>query len=207
MQEVVDLYKRLAVVARDEGDRLASKHGLPASEQPIGVLGQTFNTAVMGLEVLDHYTTMWNRSAGGLTANQVAALKAQNGERIMKLNNSTFVSVMSACEFGAKQALRAGLKPNMKVRKRVYLAEIMEASQVAGQITQADLYGWDDARELRNVIIHNNAIPDVTTTLRVGPNSLTMVEDQMMQGNLKLIVEATIWVAQAFGRWVDSSLS
>src|SRR5262245_30402582 len=82
---------------------LAKKYGVPVPEFPIGALGMILTFATTALEHASHYDSAWAKlSAEGLTEDEIASIRKDNGDRLMIIGKTMFVWCMSSVEYAMK---------------------------------------------------------------------------------------------------------
>jgi hypothetical protein len=71
----------------------------------------------------------------------------------------------------------------------------------------ADELPWEGVIQVRNMLVHNNGIADVTATYQIpnGP-TITLTAGAMTQGNLRFFPELLLWSVDGFGRWSEGIL-
>jgi hypothetical protein len=201
LEEVLEL--------RAAGERfqvdLAQKHGAGEGGAPLGAFGMVHNDATMAFELLNFYFDLWGKLRPGPDT-EVARVKRENGERVVNISKWLFVQTLSAIEYSAKTACaaEAGLLP--LGGGRIYLRKIVESSRQEGWINDQESQDWDGVVEIRNSVVHNNAIADVNRNVVLPNTTLELVDGEMIRGDLLSFVRLTSWSVEAFSRWSDAFL-
>ncbi len=184
-------------------DSLSTALGVPKGKAPVSAQAMLGNHATLAAETLSYYYEVW----GSLTS--VADPKKtlqDNRQRVVDVLRALLIFSLSSLEYVAKvvdQESPAVL--NLDRTKRIYLSKIMRASRDASLIDSADFDRWKALIELRNAIVHNNAIADVDLQC-VYPDgtTVTLQRDVMIYAPTLLFpVRLTAWAAEAFGRWSE----
>lgn len=89
-----------------------------------------------------------------------------------------------------------------KPSKRSYLLGLIRGGQRVGFISDSDFYAWDAAIELRNCIVHNNAIASRTQSIEIIPNlTLEFREGRDIEAQPHQIASIVLWAVRAYARW------
>lgn len=70
-----------------------------------GCFSMIFNHSTLTLEVLDHYSTIWKSVITNKSNEQIEEAKQENGERIISITKSLFISSMSAIEYNIRNII------------------------------------------------------------------------------------------------------
>jgi hypothetical protein len=209
MQEFIDELARLRSQSGALASDLAKKHKIPATEQPIGALGMSFNYLTAALEHTSHYQVAWGKaSTDGLTAEEIASKRGQNGERLVMLSKTAFVWCMSSVEYAMKTAM--GLYPGVlgEPIKNLYLGQVIELSAKRGLIDDARRPLWYGANKIRNRLVHNNGIGDENREWKFSDAlTITMRDGEMIRGTIMTFPHLIGWLIVAFADWCDAFLS
>lgn len=206
MREVLEDVGRVrATAARLQAD-LAERFGVPEGDPPVGGLGICFNNTTLTLELLDHYSAIWSKVASVPPA-ELARSRQENAERVTLVSKALFVLSMSGFEFSAKAAMAVRPGKIVTPRGRIYLRDIMRASQDRGLIDSALGTLWEGAIRTRNNLVHNNGIAENNMTYAFPQVTVTMVQGRMMQGNLRFFALLTEWCVEAYARWCGAFLA
>jgi hypothetical protein len=200
--EVAELCGNLA-------DRMASQYRSHAELPPLVGLNMAHLALVQSFELLDFYYHRWSQEdekVGHLVDS--AQIREENGQRVMFTQKATLVMTMSAFEYAAKKSLELPRCPIVLTHSRVYLRGIMNESYRANLITMDDKTLWEFLSELRNCIVHNNAVADRTMELNLPHGrSLGLVTGLMTKStprtNTILLREAVL----LYGRWCAAILA
>ena len=207
--EVPQLTFETAELCGQLSDQTASRHEYPTHAPPIVGLNMAYNSIIQAFELLDFYYHHWSKIAGRSPADhQSDNLIVEQEERISHIQKSTFILTLSAFEAAAKQALALSNSPLEPTKERTYLSGIMARSHRSGLIDDEDRDLWKFAIELRNCIVHNNAIAernfryDLGTGLTLEMNDGHMTQSTPRKSNLLLKA-----VVKSYARWCDAFLS
>jgi hypothetical protein len=192
-------------------ENLAKKHSTKESEPPLGALNMIFNHATLALEHSNFYYEIWRKVAipVGIPPEELEKRIEENGQRVAGSNKMLFVFALSAIEFSMKESCK--LKPNvleLDLRKRLYIREFMGKSHGRGLIDNISYTKWCVLADLRNALVHNNAIAEKTQSLQITPRAtVRMVEGEMMKDDLMFIPSITRWVIESYSGWCDAFLT
>ena len=97
-------------------------------------------------------------------------------ERLMWITRAAFIFSLSSVEYCLKSLIKKSRKGPLvewksKMQERdhwIYLRGIMNESKGKALIDESQHVSWTGMIELRNVIMHNNAIVDEDTTFKIG---------------------------------------
>lgn len=190
-------------------DDIAVKYDTHAHIPPLNGLNMSHSSIVQSFELLDYYYDRWGRvEQWVIDRHGPERIRRENEERVSLLQKSTFILIMSALEASAKMALMLPDCPVVISGGRVYLSKIMNSSHAASIICDDDADLWRFAIELRNCMVHNNAIADRTMRLVLAPgHSIDMVAGAMAQSTPRRSILLQKAVLLAYSRWCDAVLS
>jgi hypothetical protein len=164
------------------------------------------NHATLALEVLSYYRTHWNTPVTDIVEN-ISCIREENGQRVMDLMKSALIMSLSSYEYTAKQAVISNRLRLPELGGRIYLRRIVQESAKLGLIPPEDKLPWEGIFEMRNTLVHNNGIAELTATYAIpGTPGIVFVAGSMTQGNLKLFPQLLLWSVEAYGRWCDGFL-
>lgn len=152
--------------------------------------GMIHNSVTMTYELLHYYSKIWEKSVA--STKELEHIRKENGERVMEITKWAFISNLSSVEYIMKKTLGESIKGpitswfsnKIKSGKRVYLRNIIDQSRKKGVIDNVQYASWTGMIELRNAIVHNNAIADKNLTLNIEGTILVMKTGSMTRGNL-----------------------
>ena len=81
----------------------------------------------------------------------------------------------------------------------MYLIKILNSCKDKDLLSESDYDRWDGLRELRNAIIHNNAISDVDLKCDYNNTVLELKRDEMTKGDLHLFPTIIDWILDQVG--------
>lgn len=204
MRELVELYWQLRDDAKKSGDEVAQLFGVENHEDPASFFGMAFNSITITLELLDHYYNLWGKLNQRDFLN-VEETREQNGQRVILLQKMCFIEVMSSFEFCAKKIVLENKSLFGEFKGRIYLTGIMERSQKKGIINDSKINLWRGASKLRNSLIHNNGIAEDNVQYEYPNVTVTLQENIMIQGNLKLFALVTKWLLREARLWIENA--
>src|SRR6266566_910578 len=98
----------------------------------------------------------------------VERAQLESAQRVISLSKAAFILSISAIEFSAKHAVADHPNCLTVPQSRVYLRGIIQESARAGMISRHMEHGWSGILELRNMLVHNNAIAERTQAFEAG---------------------------------------
>jgi len=205
MHDVFDLFEHIRARASSENDRLAAAFRLASGDARISALNIIHQQATISAELLSHY--MGWMPAPAHTPADVERAQLESAQRVISLSKAAFILSISAVEFSAKHAVADHPHYLTVPQGRVYLRDIIQESARAGMISRHMEHGWSGILELRNMLVHNNAIAERTQAFELpGGPTLALTEGRMMHGNLRLLPEVLLWTTNAFAAWSGAFL-
>jgi len=140
-------------------------------------------------------------------ANKINPYK-QTGGLIVDQSRFTFVATMSILEFTAKEiSLRDGL-PVKKIlderknnKKYYHLSHIVSASRELKLVTDNEKKEWDFFIEIRNTLVHNNAIVDENLKFTVYGKLYSFEKGKKMSGSIQTLFIFSKRVVELFYNW------
>lgn len=204
MKDVIKLYWELRSIAEKKGDETAQAFSLAHHEEPAAFFGMAFNNITMTLELLDYYYRLWG-NLRSTTCSSVEEAREQNCQRVILLQKMSFIEIMSSFEFSSKKIVLSNNCKFGSFTGRIYLSKIMKKSKDINILNQNDFDLWNGAIRLRNSLVHNNGNSEETATYNYPETTLSVNEDKMIQGNLKLFGLLTKWVLGEAKRWISDA--
>ncbi len=139
-------------------------------------------------------------------------LYQQIGHLIVDQSRFTFIATMSSLEFTAKNiSLKDGLAvkeflkndPKRKDKKKYYLRDIIYAStsEELNLITTDEKNEWNFFIDIRNALVHNNAIVDKNLDLAVYNKLYSFKKDKEMSGDIQSLFIFSKKVVELFYNW------
>lgn len=207
--EVPQLTLELAETCATLADDIAAKHGTEAHLPPLVGLNMSHTFVIQSFELLDYYYDRWGNIEPRVVASHGARqTREEAAQRVSLVQKSAFILSMSAFEAAAKTAMRLPGFPIAAQSGRVYLKAIINASLKAKLIDKVDSELWEFAIELRNCMVHNNAVADRSMSLDLGDGfSIMMVAGQMTQSSPRRSILLQKAVILAYSRWCSAVLS
>jgi hypothetical protein len=206
MQEFVDALIALRSDCGAKNDELHSKLGTAVGQAPIGGLGIAFNNLTIAAELASYYLQHWSGNWAGV--DQLERRRNENRERCILLGKSLFISVISGCEWQAREAVKAYPSVLCITRRRPYLREILDASNDAGLLASGMFTLWEGAIIIRNCLVHNNGFADENAAWTFTPALTIALEDgKMVQGTMMSLPNLTRWALLAYADWCEAFLA
>jgi hypothetical protein len=204
MQQLLSDLMSMRAECTDRREALSQKFGLAITEPPVGALGMCFNYATTAAELTSHYAAVW-----GYPKLDHHTLGGNKVDRAVELTKSLLIFGFSAIEHATKEAAKVhpGIL-NLPTKGRVYAGMIFGISRDKGLIDQAALDQWNCLIELRNCIVHNNAIADVDLSVTFTNGAVVkMLNGQMTKGKEDVLAQLSRWAVQAYADWCDAFLA
>lgn len=213
MEELISILSHNISYCVILNDNLRHPLQLHPDAMPIAGLNMAHQKAVMALEAASYYYEIWRHPVGA-TIEQHTVAQEDNTQRLMYLARSAFIETISCFEYCLKETIKA--YPNkiiLPAKNRIYLYDILKASNEAGMISDGDLSYWNGLRELRNSLVHNNAVADIDRTFTfddeptagfVTPPPIVMVKGQTQTGSYNKFPEICQWAIGAYARWCSA---
>ena len=193
MDDILKQGLELMGKAKDYGEKLGGM-----SDTLGGMFAKLFNGLTLGLEVLDNYKSIW--SGIKLTnAAEIQRAKEQNEERVILIQKMIFIESMSIIESSLKKYIAENPGKIGDIKGKVYLIKILNSCKDKDLLSESDYGRWDGLRELRNAIIHNNAISDVDLEHDYNNMGLELKRGEYIQGNLFLFPTIIDWILDQVG--------
>jgi hypothetical protein len=208
MKEFLIELANLRTDTSERAARLAKKHGLDATEMPIGALGMIFNFTTAALEHSSHYDAAWAKlSTEALTEDKIAFKRNENAQRLVMLSKTMFVWCMSSVEYAVKTGIALYPKALGKLKNDPSMRELIILSADHGLIKNADRPLWLGANTIRNRLVHNNGIGRGDGKWEFTKNlTITMEDEQMIQGTIMTFPRLTAWLVAGYDNWCDAFL-
>jgi len=207
MQEVIDFYYNLK--SSVEAYEIDLKKNNPSYENAFGMIQQN---VVMALELLSFYINTWKTiDATGMTPEQIENSRQQNWERVILIGKMSFILSVSEIEYCARTMTDRipnlklqNIKKTLASKKWIYLRDIMIESEKNRIIDQSSLDNWKNIIELRNHIIHNNAVAEEDKTVMIDGIKIQYQKGKQIQGNLLFFPKLTENLSDWYKTWLDA---
>ena len=190
LKSIADIRERL----KEYGDWFAkAKPTLP------NAFNMIFNHTTMTLELLNYYYGIWSRTPPGVNEAEIERMRRENAERVLEVTKWAFVFALSSMEHVLKELLKADervasaqhlqrLRRTLLAGRRVYLSTIVKSCREAEIISDEQHEVWKCLIEVRNAVVHNNAIADRDVVYRVGDLTVTFSKGRVLRGKLDFFV-------------------
>lgn len=205
LHDALAVFQQVRAKASSENDRLAHRHGIASVDAPIVGLNIIHQQATLAAELLSYYIG-WSLAPANVPTD-LERRHIENNQRFITAGKSALILSLSAVESSAKCAVaeRPGLVPMNG--GRVYLRRIIRRSADAGMLSPEMEMGWEAVIELRNTLVHSNAVPERTLEVHLpGGPRIAMSSGQMLLGSRRLLPEVLLWTTGAFAEWADAFL-
>jgi hypothetical protein len=171
-----------------------------------------FNGSTLVAELLSHYFELWKFPlAHGVKAEDIESSRKENAKRCIMVTKWLFVEALSTIEYCMKETMN--LYPNNRLakwyhkekqqKKRwIYLRSIIEKSNQIGIVNDGDYECWNCIRDVRNSIVHNNAIANQNKTYQVGGTAVSFIKGKMLRGKLDFFVKLTDKAIDLYYLWI-----
>ncbi len=170
-------------------------------------IAMMYNHVILSTELCDNYTRLWSK-AGGIEEDD---LSNEQKERIVMITRDTFIHSMSSCEYCAKQIVVIKNHPDFKkiidalnVDKNIYLLDIMGKSKSLGLTSEKEYNNWDCFREIRNAIVHNNAVVRKDKEYDINGFILKTIKDKQIHSKWDIFPYLVSIIADQYSNWVDN---
>jgi hypothetical protein len=175
MMEILKLIAKIREESRRYGDWLARiRPSLP------NAFNMVFNHTTITLELLNYYYRIWSRAPPGVGEEEIERMKKENAERVLEVTKWAFVFSLSSMEHVLKELLKADgqvtstqqlqrLRRILLAGRRVYLSGIVGSCREAGMIDDNQHEVWRCLIEVRNAVVHNNAIATNPPNKEINP--------------------------------------
>jgi len=193
MEELLKLIQSL----REKSSGYGDKYDTIIKERPPvfteNLFNMVFNKLTVGYELLNFYYDIWKGPGAGTLA-EIERKRNQNAERVVTINRMIFIETLSSTEYFLKNYIQNHTSKVGEIAGRIYLRKIMNHFEEKGLISNTDFNLWDGLIELRNSIVHNNAISEITKVYEFPLCNLAFEKGSMVKGNLNLFLHLIDWV-------------
>lgn len=164
------------------------------------------NHVTMALELCSHYTSQWAQKSGIKESD----LSDEQKGRLVMITRDTFIHAMSVCEYCAKKIVL--VKNHVDFQKiidalnkdrNVYLGNIMGKSKGLGIISQKEYDNWDSFREIRNAIIHNNAVMTFNKEYKINGFTFSVEKDKQIHTKWDIFPYFVSIIIDQFNHWTE----
>ena len=178
-----------------------------------------FNGVTLTFELLNYYFDIWSKPYPLLAEEEKEKIKRENAERVLEITKWAFIDALSVIEYCAKvilktvdtqriKQLNANLQIKMeKGKKRVYLSSIMELSWNAEFIDDEQYQAWKGLWEIRNTVVHNNAIADKDVKYKIGDIEIVFIKGKKLKGRLDTYIKLLDTTVDLYLKWLETLLS
>jgi len=157
-----------------------------------------FNDTTQAAELLAYYYyRAWSNPHVQLSSTQMKETKDENAQRCIQCLKVLFVFSLSAMEYNAKALFG----------RNNYLREIMKKSANNELIDGNTLKDWEHIIDIRNCIVHNNAIASKDADYTIGGLHVVTTKNVMMQGKLDFFLVLTDLTVDRHYDWVKALIA
>jgi hypothetical protein len=171
-----------------------------------------FNDTTLTLEMLDYYYGIWKRKRL-LPTDVIKRLREENAQRVLGITKWAFISALSIIEYTAKEMLKMAntnsfeyLRAKLQSGKRVHLSEIIERSKKITLIDVEQYETWRALIEVRNAVVHNNAIADIDGGYKIDDIEITLVKGKMLRDKLNFFIKLLGITTDQYYKWLRALL-
>jgi uncharacterized protein YutE (UPF0331/DUF86 family) len=217
-QSLIDLLKSLSAI-REKSKEYGSWFELTTPKccsARANAFNMIFNGTTLTFELLNYYFDIWNKPYPLLTGEKIEKIKRENAERVLEITKWAFIHALSIIEYCAKVILKTvdteqikQLSAHLQIKKgkkRVYLSSIMKKSRDAGLIDEEQYQAWKGLLEIRNTVIHNNAIADETIEYKISDIKIVFVVGEMLRGKLDTYIKLLDITVNLYLKWLETLL-
>lgn len=179
MDDLSQAYYELKMLSATHSDRMAEELNQKTTDRPTSFFNIAHNIFHRNVEILSHYHQYWSSIDQTNILDDYTITERQ--QKVRNVIQWSFVNLLSALEYTAKQALPDMAPTNAKGARRVYLRDLLNNSHDAGLITREQINCWKGLMELRNSLIHNNAIADENATYSYPGVTLTFTKEERVE--------------------------
>ncbi len=170
-----------------------------------------FNDLTLTLELLDYYYRVWSSlDVSAFSAEDVERRRKENWKRVMQITKWAFIDALSSLEFSLKKMLET-INPKVlsviKERRRnkpIYLRSIIKELHREGYVNDEAYNGWITLIEIRNCVVHNNAIPESNRTLYLNGLKIVFTRGQMLTAKLDFFIKLIDYAIKNYKRLVEA---
>ena len=206
MKKVIDYIHSLRLKLEEYGDWLERyNRNLP------NAFNMIFNDLTLTLELLDYYYRLWSSlNISAFSAKDVERMRKENWKRVMQITKWAFIDTLSSLEFSLKKMLET-INPKVlsviKERRRnkpIYFRSIIKELHREGYVNDKAYNGWITLIEIRNCVVHNNAIPESNRTLYLDDLKIVFTRGQMLTAKLDFFVKLIDYAIKNYKRLVEA---
>jgi len=170
-----------------------------------------FNDLTLTLELLDYYYRIWSSlDVSAFSAEDVKRKRKENWKRVMQITKWAFIDALSSMEFSLKKMLEiVNPKVLSVIRERrrnkpIYFRSIIKELHREGYVNDKAYNGWITLIEIRNCVVHNNAIPESNRTLYLDDLKIVFTRGQMLTAKLDFFVKLIDYAIKNYKRLVEA---
>lgn len=211
MERLIKQVLNLRQKCQRYGDKIDSILGEPLPSEPrSGCFAAIFNFTTLTVELLSYYYGLWKRAYIFVTEEDMKRSREENAQRCLEITKMLFVFSISSMEHFAKETiniypkhpLAQWFRKQQQQERRIYLSGIMGQSKRTGLIDSKSLKSWDCILEVRNLIVHNNAIADRDRIYQIDGMTVSFVSGKMLRGKLDFLVNLTDKATDLYYSWI-----
>lgn len=205
LMECVNKVKEKSILFHD---RLIEEYRVDSLMRPVCAFNMIANNLTLSLELMQYYSGVFLRPDGERFEDNVTKNPEQTS-RILVLQSSSFVSIVSALEACAKIAVVEIDEYFPKTKKSpAYLRDIMQRAKGLRWISIEDETAWGNVVDVRNKLVHSNGEYGSSYEFTL-PNGLTwsFVRGRKALITLRHYPETISWMLDAYFRWCQVYLS
>ncbi|MEX0998684.1 MAG: hypothetical protein WD000_01800 [Thermodesulfobacteriota bacterium] len=173
---------------------------IPRTQTPALALTRTRNFITLGIELLDSYYGLWK--VARVDKDKGDKIREENVERIIELQKMIIISSLSGVEYALKEYLSRNPEKLGNINSKTPLKEIFIKSKQCNIIEDEEFILWEGLIKFRNIIVHNDAISDITRSYNYPKCQLELVASNRVKGNLMLCNYLIDWMIDAIATWI-----
>ena len=171
-----------------------------------------FNDLTLTLELLEYYYDRWKiPPSPSLSVEEVERKRKENAERVIEITKWAFIHALSCMEFTAKETLKLlCYDPFKDLREKllrgkdyVYLGTIIGRSRSIGLIDEECYETWEVLRNIRNIVVHNNAKADVDAEYRIDGMRVVFIKGETLKGKLDFFIRLIEVAIERYRQWLQ----
>jgi len=213
MREILEIIADIRGRLKEHGDWFDSvEPGLP------NAFNTVFNHITLILELLSHYYRIWSRAPPYVDEAKIMRMRRENAERVLEITKWAFISALSSMEYALKELLKASdravsiqqlqrLRRKLLEGKKVYLRNIVKSCRAVGIIDDEQYKVWECLIEVRNAVVHNNAVADKDAEYRIGNFTVTFSKGETLKGRLDFFVKLLQVAVEHYNKLLQALLA
>jgi len=167
-----------------------------------------FNALTLTAELLSYYNHVWSLSIiYPLPPEEIQRKRQENAKRTIEITKWAFVHTMSIIEYSLKTLFGQISSKCPEIENEteyLYLRKIIEKLKDAGYVDDKDWNSWRGLIDVRNVVVHRNAIPDKNCKHNICGIPVSFTKGQMLRGPLDFFVKLIECAIELYKRTLEN---